>query len=52
MEQAEAASRNETHALPDNNFVIARLVISISARILCHIISLVHKSLCFYWFMC
>lgn len=47
MEQAEAASRNETRALPNNNFVIARLVISIGARILCHIISLVHKSLCF-----
>jgi len=51
MEHAEATSRNETRALPENNFVIARLVISFSARILCHIISLVLKSLCFYWFM-
>jgi hypothetical protein len=51
MEHAEATSRNETRALPENNFVIARLVISFSARILCNIISLVLKSLCFYWFM-
>jgi hypothetical protein len=48
MEQAEAASQNETSALPNNNFVIVRLVIPISARILCQIIPLVHKSLCFY----
>jgi len=39
MEQTEAASQNETSALPNNNFVIARSVIPISARILCQIIS-------------
>jgi len=37
MEQAEAASQNESSALPNNNFVIARLVIPISASILCQL---------------
>jgi hypothetical protein len=47
-QRAEAASQNITSALPNNNFVIAHADISISARILCQVISLGHKSLCFY----
>jgi hypothetical protein len=37
MEQAEAASQNESSALQNTNFVIVRLVIPISERILCQL---------------